>query len=51
MDKDTIETIKHLSSVLEGIKYNIQQVESQLLYLVQQEELKQKLLHPEYELM
>ncbi len=51
MEKDTLEKLKQLASWLEEIKSNVQQVETELIQMIKQEEMKEKLLHPEYELM
>jgi len=49
MDKDTIENIKKITSWIDVIKENIQEVENALIEIVKLEEHKQRELNPEYE--
>ena len=49
MDKDTIEKVKQITSWIDVIKENIQEVENALIEIVKREEHKYKELHPEYE--
>ena len=49
MDKDSIEKLHQWASWLEEVKKNIQEIETEVIEMIKREELKHKLLHPEYD--
>ena len=51
MSKDSIEKLKYYASMLEGIKCNVQEVESQILQTIKEEEEMQRMKLPELEVI